>query len=161
MPRIPSYLHLNRYGIYHFRIRLSRHLIEHLGRTEFNRSLRTSNRRKAIHLAQSIKFKLDIIFRTILDRDMNIKEARQLLDKVAGDIIQGYRNRLEDEEPDDIGMELAEHDELADTAEWFLDLKQQGYTEYTDENGQEHKFEGLATVPDIKKYTDWIIYITT
>ena len=53
----------------------------------------------------------------ILDKKMNIKEARKFLDKVAGDIMQGYRDRLEEEEPDDIGFELAEHDELADTAD--------------------------------------------
>ena len=75
MSRIPSYLQLNRYGIYHFRLRLPLPLIEQFGRTEFNKSLRTSNRREAIHLAQGIKYKLDKIFRIIQERKVNIKVA--------------------------------------------------------------------------------------
>ena len=122
MVRIPSYLQLNRYGIYHFRIRLSRPLVVQLGWTEFNRSLRTSNRRKAIHLAQGIKFKLDKVFRTILDSNMNWKQSRQLLDRVAGDIIQRFKDSVDEEGPEAIGMQLTNL-ELERTAEFFAELK--------------------------------------
>ncbi|MFC1827222.1 site-specific integrase [Thermodesulfobacteriota bacterium] len=87
---------------------------------------------------------------------MKIKEIKKLLDKVARDTIQGYLDRLEVEEPDIIGMELVDTD-FEEEADWFLDLKLKGITEYEDESGQTVKFEGFSKVPLIRGYADWII----
>ena len=99
MSRIPSYLQLNRYGIYHFRIRLSQPLIVQLGRTEFNRTLRTSNRRQAIHLAQRIKYNLDKIFRIIQERKMNWSESKKLLDKIYQEVLDKFKEEIEEVGP--------------------------------------------------------------
>ena len=68
------------------------------------------------------KKELRYSLRTILDSNMNWKQSRQLLDRVAGDIIQRFKDSVDEEGPEAIGMQLTNL-ELERTAEFFADLK--------------------------------------
>jgi integrase len=59
---IPSYLYLNPYGVYYFRIAIPLGLRDFLGRREIKKSLRTSNRRQAILSAQNLAAKVNGVF---------------------------------------------------------------------------------------------------
>ena len=88
---------------------------------------------------------------------MNKKETRTLLDKIASEIIQRFRDGIDEEGPDDICEQLTNL-HLEETAVFFYDLKSQGKTEYEDEDEPEKikKFEGLSKIHEIKGITDWI-----
>jgi hypothetical protein len=47
--RIPSYLHKNRWGIYHFRMSVPKNQRDKVGKTEIKKSLKTRDPRLALH----------------------------------------------------------------------------------------------------------------
>ena len=63
--RTPSYLYLNPYGVYYFRIVIPLDLQNFLDKREIKKSLRTSNRRQAIHIAQNLSVKVNGVFEEI------------------------------------------------------------------------------------------------
>jgi hypothetical protein len=63
--RIPSHLYLNPYGVYHFRIAIPQELRVILGKREIKKSLRTSNRKEAIRIAQGLSVKVNDVFEEI------------------------------------------------------------------------------------------------
>ena len=60
--RIPSHLYLNPYGVYHFRIAVPQDLRKMFGKREIKKSLRTSNRKQAILIAQRLSAQVAGVF---------------------------------------------------------------------------------------------------
>ena len=86
---------------------------------------------------------------------MNWKQAKELLDKVASDLIQRFVDSIDTEGPEAIGKQLNNLD-LEETAEFFADLKFFDETDYEDESGKIVKFEGISAIPEIKGFADWV-----
>ena len=61
--KIPSYLQRNRYGIFHFRRAIPKHLQHVIGKTEIIRSLRTRQPREAVQLGRFIAIQVDQLFK--------------------------------------------------------------------------------------------------
>ena len=97
--RLASYLQINKYGIYYFRIVFRNDVRLHLNKQEFKRSLRTSARPHAISIARIFKTETDKVFNYILINKMNWKETQIFLNKVAERILHDYNSRLLDRGP--------------------------------------------------------------
>jgi integrase len=79
MLKVPSHIQLNRFGIYYFRVAIPLSLHVKLGRKELKRSLKTSNRKKAIQLAREYRVKIDALFEYIKGRNMDWIEIASIL----------------------------------------------------------------------------------
>lgn len=100
MNKVPSHIHRNRHGTLYFRLAVPRDLRQHLGRTEIHRSLRTTNRKKALPLALALWVKFSGLFEQLrksplsgetykthfiglggieIDHQGNVEEERQTL----------------------------------------------------------------------------------
>ena len=63
--KVPSYLYLNPYRVYYFRIAIPQDLRSFLDKREIKKSLRTSNRKRAIRIAQNLSVKVNSVFEEI------------------------------------------------------------------------------------------------
>lgn len=107
MIRLPSHLQVNRYGIYYFRIAIPQSLQVQLGKREIKKSLRTSDRKKAVLFARSLRTKVDYLFGSLKGTYMDAATIREL--------IQEYFNYLIEENREEIAKDdhfpIAELDE--------------------------------------------------
>lgn len=97
--KLPSYLFKNSYSIYYFRCVFPLPLQRQLQRREFKRSLRTSDRKLAIKVARYFKFRLDGVFKQVVERKMNWSETKIFLDGVAKDILDKFKAEIEEQGP--------------------------------------------------------------
>lgn len=63
MVKVPSYLHVNRYGIFYFRMAIPIHLRVKFNKHEIRRSLRTRDKSEAIIVAQKLHLYFDLFFK--------------------------------------------------------------------------------------------------
>lgn len=165
MIRLPSYLQLNRNGIFYFRIRLSHSLRIQLGVREIKRSLKYSNRKQAIQIAHDFKNSLDRILLLIQAKRMNWTETKKLLDRVLHDIMERYKERIEKEGPwGDTNGGLRYDEGFAELeAGTFLELRKTGADYFEDNDFATDKivfrnFTGhMSSVVEVRKIANRII----
>jgi integrase len=125
--RLPSYLQINKYGIYYFRIVFRNDVRLHLNKLEFKRSLRTSVRIHAINLARIFKIEAENAFDHIIINKMNWIETQKFLNHVAEKILSEYNEQLSIRGPYSIVKSYSER-QAENDAEYFLKMKVMGYS---------------------------------
>lgn len=124
--RLPSYLHVNPYGIYYFRVVFPKQVSLKLGKREFKRSLRTAERSVAIKIARIFKIETDNTFQLILNNNMDWIETQEFLNKIAEKILFEFNLQIKSRGPYSI-VKTYEEVQAENDAQFFLKLKISDY----------------------------------
>ena len=112
--RIPSHLYLNPYGVYHFRIAVPHELRVIFGKREIKKSLRTSNRRQAIRMAQKLSVKVHDIFEEMRHMAGNKNPDTGII------VLKGLKKEKDSVSIDEFTVDLDDKKKEADIAEGLV-----------------------------------------
>ncbi len=105
--RFPSYLVKNRYGTYYFQLVFPTSIRKIVKRKETRRSLKTTDRRKAVMMAQEFRLIAEQLFPKIEGGQMDWIETKKFLDEVAKKLFEKYQNKVHE-----IGFDFNDPDSL-------------------------------------------------